>query len=167
MFEKNVFLEYYVKHFSYWKSYQKYWKRACRDSFSWKKIRDSSKLTIFKKLVRSSSGENLIANRIEIHPERIKAILSYSVICFRIISNRSEPIRKKFCISFHENRRKSILLNPIQFEVSMNQTNQNQVFDSNLSKVGIIHIDSDWKSALDQFELGFIWIENLVRIHSD
>ena len=69
------------------------------------------------------------------------------LICWKMVKNRSDLIR----------------FNPRQ----QSKWIRNQVFNPNISEVGMIRINSDWKFGLDQSENGYIRIENLVRIHLD
>ena len=62
-----------------------------------------------------------------------------------------------------KNQSVSIRVNP-RLWIRMNP---DQHFNPNESEVGILRIDSDWVFRLNHSDLGFIWIKNFFRIHSD
>ena len=61
---------------------------------------------------------------------------SYSEICFQIIRNQFEPIRKSFCISYDENRSKLIRLHSIHSApiLSIDLNESEKVFNQILSE---------------------------------
>ena len=65
---------------------------------------------------------------------------NYSEICDQANANQVEPIRKKFSISFVENRLK---INPTQSKTS-NRMNPNKIFNPNEFRFGFIRIHLVW-----------------------
>ena len=62
-----------------------------------------------------------------------------------------------------KNQSVSIRVNP-RLWIRMNP---DKSFNPHEFEVGILRIDSDWVFRLNHSDLGFIWIKNFFRIHSD
>ena len=120
-----------------------------------------------------SFGTSFAATRLRPYPVKgfgLKFIPNQSDLFRNLFPRQSELIRviaKKvfnlvWCNSV-KNQSVSIWVNP-RLWIRMNP---DQSFNPHESEVGILRIDSDWVFRLNHSDLGFIWIKNFFRIHSD
>ena len=100
----------------------------------------------------------------------LKLIPNQSDLFRNLFPRQSELIRvnpkKVFNLVWYNsvwNQSVSIRVNPRPWI----RMNPDQSVNPNESEVGILRIDSDWVFSLNHSDLGFIWIKNFFRIHSD
>ena len=109
----------------------------------------------------------------DVHPGisfGLKFIPNQSDLFRNLFPRRSELIRVNPKKVFNLVRCNSVKNQSVSIPVNPRlwiRMNPDQSFSPHESEVGILRIDSDWVFRLNHSDLGFIWIKNFFRIHSD